>query len=469
MLQCFAVGVLIVVHNRKADLLRLLSSVFHSDYKIFDVLVLDDSSNEDLSEIVQKFPLSYIRLEENVGFVAGMTKGLRHLMQQNKYKYLWVLDSDLEVSPDALRHLVAACSENDNIGVAGCVIYNTHCRNVIVETGADVNLRTGVVTARNCNVTNPFLEKCIEVDFIASGGGGSMFNIQALQAAGLHDERYYFLWEDTDYGLLLKTLGYRTVVITDAVIYHPPFTEKRNPNIYAYYGVRNPLLTVARHATQIQLPYFVFCNLFRYIRIALLMSFSGVRGFLTLTVKAIVDFISGRFGKAVLVEIVAPALVKCNINLTSENMIYIIGTGSLDTVKAAFLAITQLTTAKMVLVVQDYRVQLFENVGFDSIITYNDHVVFPLLTYIRTGMTIFTKGGCLINTDTKVTSPLLYFGNCVYNWNYPDGCFSKSGLGFFAIWQPIAAVIIGLLLSLILLPFVYISALLHRRVKPVIP
>jgi hypothetical protein len=463
-----AVGVLIVVHNRMADLLRLLSSLFLSDYQAFDVLVIDDNSSEDISDVGRNFPLEYIRLEKNVGFVAGMTKGLRHLLRKERYQYLWVLDSDLEVAPDALRYLVAALNQNEKIGVAGCVICNTYRRQVVVESGADVNLRTGVVTARNCNLDSPSLEKFIEVDFIASGGGGSLFNVRALHDTGLHDDRYCFLWEDTDYGILLKNHGFRSVVVSDAVVYHPPFTEKRNPNIYAYYGVRNPLLTVAKYAKGLRLPWYLYCNMCRYLRIGLLMMFSGSKGFSQLTFKALHDYIFGRFGKAELIDIAPVAANDKKADLSREKRILILGLGSKEAISSVLCHAKATSRAEIMLVVQCYRQELLSDIHVDTVITYDDRASNVILEYLKTGLVILGHGGCLINTDLKVTSPLNYFSRRTSNWDNVTKRLFVSSDNIFAIWKPVAAVVIGNLLSLFLLPFVWIASLRHRMKPPVL-
>ncbi|MGK2905865.1 MAG: glycosyltransferase family 2 protein [Desulfuromonadales bacterium] len=464
-----AVGVLVVVHNRKEDLFRLLKSLFLSDYQPFEVLVLDDHSDEDLSDVERNFPVEYIRLEENLGFVAGMTKGLQHLLQKKKYRYLWVLDSDLEVAPDALRHLVNALNGNEEIGVAGCVIYNTYNRNLVVESGALVDLRTGIITAKNCNVSNPSLEKLIETDFIASGGGGSLINVRALQSTGLHDVRYCFLWEDTDFGLCLKQHGYRVVVVSDAIVYHPPFTEKRNPNIYAYYGVRNPLLTVAKHASNASLPFFLFGNLSRCLRISLLMGLSGCKGFARLTFKGITDFIAGRFGKADLVQIEAALPIEAELGLRAEKLVFLIGTGEVNAIETAVSALKVAGVAEVVLVIQSYRLTLVEGIAADSLLTYDDHVPATIREYLRVGMRMLKRGGCIVNTDLKGASPLSYFAVRVYDWDISTGMFRRSSIDLYAIWKPVSAVVLGKLLALLFLPPVLLAALKHRSKDPEFP
>lgn len=463
------IGIIIVVYNRRAELNRLLDSLFLQEYRSFEILILDNDSSEDLSEIRFLPGVEYIRLEENIGFVPGMTMGIRHLLNKNRYRYLWILDSDVTVAPDALSRLVAAFDELADLGVAGCAIYNTYDREMVVEAGADVDLRTGVVSGRYCNEKNPRMARYLDVDFIASGGGGSLINVEVLQATGLHDSRYYFLWEDTDFGLCLRRHGYRSVVVTDAIVYHPPFTEKRNLNIYAYYGVRNPLLTVAKYARGASLPVFLFFNLFRYLRIALLMQFSGCRGFARLTAEAIKDYVTGRFGKSDIREIQSPFSTGGAVDLSTERDVSILGTGSHDVIEAAIAAVRQATSARITLVVQTYRQALLEDIAADSVMTYDDRAPNVMREYLRVGYRLLRQGGCLINTELKAASPFSYLSRRVYDWDAGLGQFHRSPNNLFSIWKPFAAVVLGGMLALVLLPPVWRASLKHRAEQQVFP
>lgn len=463
------IGIVIVVYNRRDDLIRLLDSLFQQEYRSFEILILDNDSTEDLSEVQHLPGVEYLRLEENIGFVSGMTRGIRYLLNKNRYSHLWILDSDVQVAPTALSRLVAAFKVQTDVGVAGCAIYNTHDIDLVVEAGADVDLRTGLVSARFCNERRPRMESYLEVDFIASGGGGSLISVEALRTTGLHDSRYHFLWEDTDFGLCLKKHGYRSVVVTDAVVYHPPFTEKRNPSIYAYYGVRNPLLTVAKYASSTSLPCFLFGNLSRYLRIALLMKISGCRGFAGLTFKAIGDYITGQFGKSQLGEIESPIFSDGAVDLSAERQVLILGTGAHDVIEAAVAAVRKATSARITLVVQSYRQALLEDLPVDSVVTYDDHASETMREYLRVGVALLRQGGCLINTELKAASPFSYFSRRVYDWDAALLKFHRSPYGVFFAWKPATAVVLGSILALLLLPFVWVASLWHRTKQPVYP
>jgi GT2 family glycosyltransferase len=463
------IGILIVVYNRREDLFKLLLSLQRQHYPAYEILIVDNCSTDDISDVQHLPAVEYVRLEENIGFVSGMINGINRLLNKNKFRFLWVLDSDLEVAPTALERLVTVMQEQRDIGVAGCVIYNTYDRDVVVEAGADVNLGTGIVSAKFCNERLPSMDSIVDVDFIASGGGGSLFSVEALVAAGQHDERYHFLWEDTDYGLCLKKHGFRVVVVSDAVVYHPPFTEKRNPNIYAYYGVRNPLLTVAKYSSGLRMPYYLFVNLCRYLRIGLLMLFSGRKKFAQLTFRAISDYVSGRFGKADLMEINQTDTPVGEGELKGEKLVVILGLGSKNAVQSAVEFVRAGCRGEIILIVQGYRRELLAGLAVNRIITYDDRAPDLFREYWKTGMAIVHHGGCLINTDLTVVSPMCYFGYRTFDWDHCKGKLFRSRFGLLAAWRPAAAVVLAPILALFILPLVWLSSLKHKAKQPVLP
>ncbi len=463
------IGIIVVVHNRREDLFKLLLSLQRQHYSAYEILIIDNCSTDDISDVQHLPAVEYMRLEENIGFVSGMIKGINYLLSKNRFRFIWVLDSDLEVAPTALERLVAVMQEQRDIGVAGCVIYNTYDRDVVVEAGADVNLRTGIVSAKFCNERLPSMNSIVDCDFIASGGGGSLFSVEALNAAGLHDERYHFLWEDTDYGLCLKKHGFRVVVVSDAVVYHPPFTEKRNPNIYAYYGVRNPLLTVAKYSSGLRMPYYLFVNLCRYLRIGLLMLFSGRKKFAQLTFSAISDYVSGRFGKADLMEIEQTDPPVGEGGLKVEKRVVILGMGSKSAVQSAVEFVRAACRGEIILIVQCYRRELLADLAVDRIITYDDRAPDLFREYWKTGMAIMHHGGCLINTDLRVVSLLSYFGYRTFDWDHREGKLFRSRYGLLAAWRPAAAVVLAHILALFILPMVWLASLKHKAKQPVLP
>lgn len=459
------VGIVIPVYNRRKDLAALLQSLSEMNYSNFDVLVVDNGSSDDVKELQKNADFELLSFTDNLGAIRGFNEGARSFVRRGGYRYIWLLDSDLTVHVDALGHSVRIMEADKNIGICVSIIYSSFDKDMVVEAGGMIDLKRGTVSARFSNEKRSILPETEDVDYASCGM--SLLRVSMIEKIGLYDERYHFLWEDMDYGIYARKNGWRVVVSSQSELYHPPFTEKRNPNIYAYFGVRNPLLTVAKHAYGSLLPYYLFCNLSRYIRIALLLRFSGVMGFASLTFKGINDFIFGNLGKAELGEIIGVSSLR-SVDLISEQLVNVIGTGSQETVEAVLAAIKRDTNTQIVLIVPQYRARLFDNLGFDRIVTYDDHAVGALREYLKTGLTILVRGGCIVNTDLKVTSPLIYFCSKVYDWNNLESCFYRSRISLYSVWQPIAAVMLALIIALFYLLPVYAAALFHKRKVPVI-
>lgn len=461
------IGVVIVVHNRKDDLLRLLDSLQKQAYSDYEILIIDNGSTDGLSDISRLPSVEYMRLEENIGAAKGFNCGIRHMLQKNKYDYLWLLDSDLLVGRTALSELVKIMESDDAVGICGSIIYNIYDPGIVVEAGANIDLKRGLVISHYCNQLRGVLPDVLDVDYV--GSGVSLLRTEMISQIGLFDERYYFLWEDMDYGLLASRNGWKVVVSTSSEVYHPPFTEKRNPNIYAYYGVRNPLLTVAKYSSKACMPYYLLINLCRYLRIGLLMLFSGRKKFAQLSFRAISDYVAGRFGKAALMEVdqTGPSM-EMGV-LKREKRVVILGLEGKSAVQSAVEFVKASCSGEIIVVAQNYRRELLGDLEVDRIITYDDRAPGLFREYWKAGRTIMRLGGCVINTDLTVVSPLCYFGYRTFDWDHRERGLFRSRFGLLAAWRPAAAVVLAPLLALFILPSVWLASLKHKAKQPVLP
>ncbi len=100
-----------ILHFRDInDTLECLDSVFKLDYPNFEVLVIDNSGKEIAPEpILKRFHVQnricLIKVDENKGFAGGHNIGFNYSLE-NGADYIWVLNNDCVVLPDALQTLV---------------------------------------------------------------------------------------------------------------------------------------------------------------------------------------------------------------------------------------------------------------------------------------------------------------------------------------------------------------------------
>ena len=107
------VSVLITTYNRSGVLRRAINSVLMQDFRDFEIVVIDDCSSDDTTEVVASFHdprIRYIRNETNVGSKLGDRAILRRFiyeLMRGKY-WVYLCDDDYWLYPDLLRRQVDA-------------------------------------------------------------------------------------------------------------------------------------------------------------------------------------------------------------------------------------------------------------------------------------------------------------------------------------------------------------------------
>jgi glycosyltransferase involved in cell wall biosynthesis len=104
------VSVIIPTYNRASTLKEAIDSVLRQTYKNFELLILDDSSTDDTSDVVADFKdsrIKYIRHHCNVGLVANWTYGVKWA----KGIFFSILGDDDKYKPEFLGRRIEAFSK----------------------------------------------------------------------------------------------------------------------------------------------------------------------------------------------------------------------------------------------------------------------------------------------------------------------------------------------------------------------
>lgn len=92
-------SVIIPVYNSGKTINQCLNAVFLSDFKEFEVIVVDDCSTDNTVEMAKKYPCTVIRLEKNSGPSCARNQGAK----ATSADILFFIDSDVILNNDALR------------------------------------------------------------------------------------------------------------------------------------------------------------------------------------------------------------------------------------------------------------------------------------------------------------------------------------------------------------------------------
>lgn len=110
------ISVIIPVYNAQEAVGDCLKSVFTSDYKNFEVVVVDDSSTDDSPNIVNLFPCKIVSMTENVGPAAARNRGA----EVSRGEFLFFLDSDIIIERSTIGQILKTFESKPDIDALFC-------------------------------------------------------------------------------------------------------------------------------------------------------------------------------------------------------------------------------------------------------------------------------------------------------------------------------------------------------------
>jgi GT2 family glycosyltransferase len=447
------VTIVVVNWNKKDDALRLLDSIEAVEYENYEVVVVDNASTDDSSESVLRHPVvdRLIQNQENLGGTGGFNTGLCFAMEERKQEYIWLLDNDAITTPSSLKFLVETLEQDLSIGLAGSKIINRERPDYIVETGANILWSKGNVAPVNqnckdsqCTYTN------FDVDYVAICS--ALVRDSALRQVGCMDQRYFLLWDDMDWGYTFKRHGYRVVAVGSSLVRHAAFTEKRSIFVDYYFGIRNPMLALGKHAKGLTLLRGLGIILRRALYFHYACRFSGRDTNANLPICAINDFLNDRWGKPILGSGVEPTAqsVEVQQNFCGKNVL-VLPLGSVESVQrlVCYLRSGYGDFVNITLAVPEERMKLFAELPVDRTITFKN----TFLGNVLASMKIFINGlggryFCAILSDAEKVSPLTYSVGRVFLFDEQGEALLRIKEGFWQIWR-VAATVISAEISLL--------------------
>jgi len=244
------IAVVVLNWNGRADTLDCLESLKAVDYPNWDVLVVDNGSEDDSVEAIRKNhpEIPIIETGKNLGFAGGNNRGIQEALRRDA-EFVLVLNNDTVVASDLLRRLARSAAEYPDAAALGPTIYYSGDPGRVWYAGArwrrdkaafehigQGGVESGVELAR-----------VRETEYVC---GCAMFlRASALRQVGLFDPTFFLLFEETDWCFRARQSGYRSLVVPDARVWHKvsgSFGGRHSP-LYEYFYTRNILLWAKRY------------------------------------------------------------------------------------------------------------------------------------------------------------------------------------------------------------------------------
>jgi hypothetical protein len=208
--------------------------------------------------------LKVIFNKKNLGFAGGNNVAIRQVLKEGKSDFILLLNNDTVVEKNFLNELIKAARNKEKAGILGPKIYYYNYRgkkNVIQSAGSVVNLYLGKF---------PSIEKLDEVDSRSVDvdkvkgvdsviGACLLIKTKVVREVGFLDKSYFLLFEDTDWCLRVKKVGYSVLYVPRSIIWHKKGQSVKKVS-EVYYYTRNLFWLEFKHANCFQL----LCFLLNY-------------------------------------------------------------------------------------------------------------------------------------------------------------------------------------------------------------
>ncbi|HWM15957.1 MAG TPA: glycosyltransferase [Microbacterium sp.] len=233
----------IVTYNRSGLLTRLLESITVMDPKPGHVVIIDNASVDDTTELVESFrdrlgtKLVYRRLETNTGGSGGFSEGMRVAYELGS-TWIWLMDDDVEVIPNGLARMGAWAPRFKSIqgrryDYDGSEFYWQY--RVAEPLGIPIPFAPAGFDESGYKEMN---SGCFE---------GMFIHRDIVEQIGLPDPRFFIYWDDQMYGWLASRRT-TSVIVNEFVLRRTREIRQwdmgirhmnASSNAYRYYIMRN--------------------------------------------------------------------------------------------------------------------------------------------------------------------------------------------------------------------------------------
>ena len=210
------VSILIVTWNRRRELSRAIESAMQQSYSSIEIVVVDNASTDGTADEVRtRFPqVTLIETGRNLGCPSGRNFGFRHCGG----KYIYCLDDDGWLKPDAVEFVVRRAEAEPRVAVVMSRIHET--------------VENGVVRSLPENRDEPVYQSSF-------CGGCSLIRREAIDQVGGFPEDFFRQAEEEDLAIRLLDAGWFCFLEPESIMFHAPSPVGRNSKAFLYYGLRN--------------------------------------------------------------------------------------------------------------------------------------------------------------------------------------------------------------------------------------
>lgn len=233
------VSIIILTFNSIKFIGPCLDSIFSQDYQDFEVIVVDNGSNDGtVSFIKEDYPwIILIENKENLGAAKARNQGI----EIAKGEWILTLDCDVILEKDFLTEILKAIKNlSPKIGMIQPKILKSD-RKTIYSAGVFLSSLRRFYDIGRSKLDNGQFRKPNYI--FGACSAAAFYKRQMLEEikedTGYFDERFFFLVEDVDLAWRAQRRGWKAVYYPEATIYHYGNSSNLNQPLRQYLCWRN--------------------------------------------------------------------------------------------------------------------------------------------------------------------------------------------------------------------------------------
>lgn len=239
------VAIVICNYNKKDYVLACAASVFRSDFREFDLIVVDNASADGSAAALRdcygdRFTL--LENKENTGGSGGFHRGMQWAMDKG-YHYIHLLDNDVILEPEAIGALYEFMEVHPHVGACGSLIGRMGTGQ-IQDFGAMIDSKHLVTTPlRGGQDMKSALPVSISCDYVAACS--AMYRADTLRITGIMDKDFFVYWDDVALCWEIRLSGSSVCACSRSVAWHHRTSTVRT-GFNRYYSLRNKIYCFTR-------------------------------------------------------------------------------------------------------------------------------------------------------------------------------------------------------------------------------
>lgn len=238
---------IVVLHYKNIkDTITCLKSISKLQTEGFTVKVIlvDNDSKSEWNPIFSDVSPIIIKNSKNLGFAGGVNVGIREAMKDRDCSHVLILNNDTVLPKDLIIKLLV--TKNDIIAPVIKFQWNGKCK---YDFGGKINWnigRTEHIEKKDPSTRPEDLVGMTDVDYVS--GCCMLVKREVFEKIGLFDEKFFFYFEDTDFCVRAKRVGFTIRVNPATYIDHKlGGAIGRWSNKAIYYNLKSNAIFITKH------------------------------------------------------------------------------------------------------------------------------------------------------------------------------------------------------------------------------